>query len=115
VVTRSTHTSPKKTILRNERRGKDVLSLWASLDAEGSLRIEGQDLGPTAAIVSPDAEYEWIELIEAADIPRLVELLGGIAGTDILTLLEERFTGRGSYEFERLLRESDVPVKRFVI
>jgi hypothetical protein len=48
------------------------------------------------------------------NLPRLVELLGGEAGTDVLDLLAERYTGPGSGDLERILREGGIPVERFV-
>ena len=41
----------------------------------------------------------------------MVTLLGGHAGEDVLDLLEACYTGRGSYELEKRLRESDIKVK----
>ena len=105
-------TSPSpKVMLREERSGRDWRNLWAYFDPDGALHIDGQDLGPTTASVSADGEYEWFKTIQPAHLPRLVELLGGEAGTDLLALLTERYTGAGSYELERILRESGIPVE----
>lgn len=103
--------APRKVVLRAERHDADSRYLWAWVDTDGRLIIEGQDLGPGTALASSDGEYEWVQKIAAADVPRLVELLGGAPGTDVLDLLEDRYTGRGSYELERLLREGDIPVE----
>ncbi len=65
-------------------------------------------------MVSDDGEYEWFETIAAAEVPRLVALLGGRTGDDILDLLGRDFTGAGSYELEKRLREGDIPVERHV-
>jgi hypothetical protein len=99
--------------LRDERRGGDVRWLGAYVDGAGALHIDGQDLGPGTAMVSSDGEYEWFETIAAADIPRLTALLGGGPGDDVLDLLARDWTGDRSYDLERLLRESDIPVKLF--
>ncbi len=56
-------------------------------------------------------EYEWFKTIAAADVPRVVALLGGAPGDDVLDLLERDYTGAGSYELEARLRASDIPVK----
>jgi hypothetical protein len=105
----------RRTItLRDERSGRDTRRLWAYLDEAGALHIDGQDLGPATAPVSHDGEYEWFSTIRAPDVPRLVELLGGQTGTDVLTLLSVQCTGDGSYQLERILRESGIPVERFV-
>jgi hypothetical protein len=39
--------------------------------------------------------------------------LSGNAGDDVLDLLVARYTGEGSYELEKRLRESDVKVEFF--
>ncbi|HUH07074.1 MAG TPA: hypothetical protein VML96_04615 [Egibacteraceae bacterium] len=101
----------RKVQLRAERSGLDRRNLWAWVDASGDLHLDGQDLGPSTAFVSDDGEYEWERTIAAVDVPRLIELLGGQTGADVLDLLEQRYSGEESYELERLLRESDVPSK----
>jgi hypothetical protein len=84
------------------------------MDAEGALHLEGQDLGPGTAPVSTDGEYVWSHKIAAEHVPRLMELLGGEPDGDLLGLLAERYTGADSYELERVIRESGVPVETFV-
>jgi len=100
--------------LRNETDGPDSRHLWAHVDQEGNLHIDGQDLGPKTAIVSSDGEYEWFQKIKKSDIPKLVGLLGGGAEDDILDLLEENWSGSRSADLEPLLRESDIKVERFI-
>lgn len=99
--------------LRFEDDGEDFRRLTASVTREGALRVEGHDLGPGTAIVSPDGEYEWVTTVAAADIGRLVALLGGREGDNVLDVLERAYIGPGSYDFERMLRESDIPVERW--
>jgi hypothetical protein len=106
--------SSRKVRLRNEHTGRDRRFLGAFLDANGDLHIDGQDLGPATTPVSPDGEYEWFATIRSEHVPQLVELLGGDTDTDILDLLEEHYTGAGSYELERILRDGGLPVERFV-
>ena len=83
------------------------------MDDDGRLHIDGQDLGPGTAPVSDDGEYEWFQTIAKTDVPRLVELLGGAPGDDILEILATRYTGEMSYELERLLRQSGISVEFF--
>jgi hypothetical protein len=99
--------------LRQERRGGDVRWLGAFVDGSGALRVHGQDLGPGTAMVSSDGEYEWFMTVAAGDVQRLVALIGGQPGDDVLELLERAWTGPRSYDFERVLRESGIPVKLF--
>ena len=101
----------RTVMLRSETSGPDSRYLWAYLDEAGRLHIDGQDLGPATAPVSPDGEYVWFKTIAAADVPRVVALLGGRTGEDVLDVLERDFTGPGSYELERRLRQSTIPVE----
>jgi hypothetical protein len=101
--------------LRDEKNGRETRHLWASVDDGGNLHIDGQDLGPAAAMVSDDGEYEWFQTIRAEHLPRLLSLLGAGPGDDILDVLEGNWSGPRSYELERLLRESDFPMERHVV
>lgn len=100
--------------LRSEKSGADSRYLWAYLDEDGALHIDGQDLGPATAMVSSDGEYEWFHTIRAAHVGQLVALFGGEPGDDVLDLLERHYTGLSSYDLEAILRNSDIPVERFV-
>jgi hypothetical protein len=100
-----------KVVLRDERRQDGSwLNLWAYLDEEGSLRIDGQDLGPVTAPVSSDGEYEYFKTVKAGDLPRLVALLGGRPDEDVLELLARSWTGARSYDLEDRLRASELEV-----
>ncbi|MDQ1370919.1 MAG: hypothetical protein QOF20_3272 [Acidimicrobiaceae bacterium] len=96
--------------MRAEIDGGDRRFLDAFFDDDGDLRIDGQDLGPATAIVSGDGEYEWGRTIAAADVPRLLEELGGQQGEDVLDLLQRNWSGARSYDLEKLLRETTIPV-----
>ena len=100
--------------LRHEVDGPDTRHLWAHVDQEGNLHIDGQDLGPKTAIVSADGEYEWFQTIDRSELPKLSGVLGGKPKDDILDVLEENWTGPQASELEALLRESDIEVDRFV-
>lgn len=104
---------------RNQRKvtlrkvgGINARYLWAYLDNHGNLHIDGQDLGPATAMVSEDGEYEWFQVIDAADIPRVVRLLDGEPGTNILDLLKQKWTGAYADMLEQRLQQSDIPIKR---
>lgn len=104
-------TERRKIMLRSERRERDSRNLWAYLDGDGSLHIDGQDLGPGTAPISSDGEYEWFQKIRAEHIPRSLEVLGAPPESDILSFLDENYSGESSYVLERLLRTGDVPVE----
>jgi hypothetical protein len=67
------------------------VSLWAanrlyvdaSVDADGVLRISGQDLGDNLY----GGEYEYFLTVDATDVPTVVAALGGAPGDDVLELL----------------------------
>jgi hypothetical protein len=100
---------PGRLTLRDEQRGANRRFLCAYCDAAGNLHVDGQDLGPGTAMMSDDGEYEWFQTIAAVHLPALVQTLGGQPGEPILTVLA-RYRGDASYELERLLRASGVPV-----
>lgn len=97
------------------RSGEGGRYLDAWRDTDGGLHIDGQDLGPETAMFSPKGEVEWFQTIDAAHVPRLLELLDASPGTDILDLLEEHWRGDAAGELESRLRASDIPVQRHVI
>ena len=101
----------RTVMLRKERAGADLRSLWAHMDEEGRLHIDGQDLGSGTATISPDGEYEWFKTFAAEDVPRIVALLGGSPDEDALDVLE-RWSGK-SYDLEALLRDSGIPFEFF--
>ena len=92
--------------LRKEREGRDRRWLDARLLEDGSLRIDGHDLGPATKVVSSDGEYEWSYRYPPSSVGMLLSALGGADGQDILDLLEDRYTGRRSYDLEAVLRET---------
>src|SRR5262249_4252245 len=108
------YTESNPLTLRDEHDGKDSRHLCAYLDEEGHLHIDGHDLGPGTSMVSDDGEYEWFQKIDAEHLPKLLELLGGAPTDTVLEILKERFVGDGSYELERILRTSGIPIERQV-
>ena len=101
----------RTVLLREEHDGEDHRYLEPRLEPNGDMRISGQDIGPATAPVSPDGEYEWEKVIAEEHVPTLLALLGAPADADILDELAARWTGRGSYELERHIRESGIPVR----
>jgi hypothetical protein len=102
---------PRKVALRAEHGRGGSRYLDAHLDKDGALCLDGQDLGPATAPVSSDGEYEYSKKIAAADIPALLDLLKAPPGEGVLDVLEVNWAGPGSYELERLISESAIPVE----
>lgn len=99
--------------LRAERHGQDSRYLTAEIQEDGSLVIRGQDLGPGASFMSgDDEEYEWAYTFAPEVIPSLVAALGGTPGQPVLELLEQRYTGAGSYELEHIIRSTEDTIPR---
>ncbi len=92
--------------LRDLQTGPNRVIDIARIDAEGNFRLEGHDLGPGTSMVSDDGEYEWIYVVAGADIPRLIEFLGGAGSDDLLDLLERDWTGSKAGELGAKLRAS---------
>ena len=97
--------------LREEHDGADSRYLTARLEANGDLRLSGQDLGPGTAMVSSDGEYEWEQVVPAEHIPTLLAALDAPAGAAILDELSARWSGPASYDLERRIRDSGIPVR----
>lgn len=98
--------------LREEHNGSDWRTLRACLRENGTLVIQGQDLGPATAPISSDGEYEWTYTFDPDSIPALCAALGGTEDDDILDLLERRFTGAGSYDLEQIMRDTRTAIPR---
>ncbi|HEX9044207.1 MAG TPA: hypothetical protein VF802_04190 [Candidatus Limnocylindrales bacterium] len=107
-------TSDGRIVLRHLRDEGGTRHLEAYLDEEGALHVDGHDFGRGTAVVSSDGEYEWYKTIAAPDVPQLTALLGAAPGEGILAVLERAYTGERAADFERVLRESGIPVELFV-
>lgn len=86
--------------LRDEADETDARHLSAYLDDKGDLHIDRSEPRAGTAIVSSDGEYEWYRNVAAADVSRVVELLGGGPDDDVL---ERDWTGDRSYHLEARL------------
>jgi hypothetical protein len=104
----------RQVTLRDERSGLDRRHLWAYLDNEGTLHIDGQDLGPGTAPVSTDGEYERFEKISAHDLPPLLALMGAPSDADVLDVLERQWSGDKAGDLETLIRKSGLKVETSV-
>lgn len=103
----------RQVTLRDEHSGRDHRSLWAYLDDDGNLHIDGQDLGPGTGSVSGDGEYEWFKTIGAEHVPHLLRVLGAPPDAEVLDVLEKQWSGSKAGELETVIRESDIKVDVF--
>lgn len=81
----------KRVVLRDTRDAQGTRFLEASINSEGGLVIEGQDIGPGVEEIFGVSEYEWAWAISARDCNRLRVALG--TKSDLLSALGERFAG----------------------
>ncbi|SNR31230.1 hypothetical protein [Blastococcus mobilis] len=100
-----------RVLLRDEHDGENSRLLTACLEENGDLRLSGQDLGSGTRVISSDGEYEWETVVPTAHIPALLRALDAPADADILDELAARWTGPASYDLERRIRSTDIPVR----
>ena len=82
-----------EVVLVNERSGADSRRIWASLNAEGSLVISGQDIGPAVERIFGSDEYEFSHTISAACLEEFFAILGLANFEDVLGAIRQ-FGGR---------------------
>ena len=92
----------KSIVLRNSSNRY----LEASINAEGDLVIEGQDLGSEVEGIFGYSEYEWAWTISASDCDRLLVALG--AKSDLLSALGERFAGNRASDLQTFLESEGI-------
>ncbi len=84
--------------------------LRASVTAEGNLLIEGSDFGDGVERALGVREYEWAWTIPAISIPALLRALG--IADDLLSALEERFSGDNAALLDSFLESNGIPTER---
>ncbi len=87
--------------LRSTSDGQGSRHLWAKLSADGTLTIEGQDLGAGVEQFFGYSEYEWARTIRPQDVRKLAVALD--AGGDVLAALAKRYKDDSSFILESFL------------
>jgi hypothetical protein len=95
------------------RQNRDQLGsryLGASLAADGTLTIEGQDLGDGVERIfgAGNREYEWVWGIASDGVARLKVAL---ECDDVLVALAERFSNDAADELKPFLDDHGIPYK----
>ena len=100
----------KSVTLRDTRDGLDRRRLWATLSTDGTLTVQGQDLGGGVEQVwgSGCMEYEWAETVQSPDIARLAAALGS---ADVLAALAKRYSDDPAFILKSFLDERGIPYK----
>lgn len=73
------------------RRGGSAFYRWVTLHDDGSLTIEGQDLGDVPEGILGGREYEFCRRVSPAGVARFRETLGLAADEPLLPALRARF------------------------
>jgi hypothetical protein len=94
--------------LRDARDEDGRRQLSASLKGDGTLLIEGQDLGPgVERFFGPgQTEYEWAWIIQPPGV-RALQL--ALASDDVLAALRDRFSGDAAAGLQRFLEDNGIP------
>ena len=95
------------------RQSRDELGsryLGASLSVDGTLTIEGQDLGDGVEqfFGKGHREYEWVWTIISNDV---VQLKAALKSDDVLVALAERFSNAAAAELQPFLDAHGIPYK----
>lgn len=100
----------RSVTLRDLRDERGSRHLSATLDADGTLRIEGQDLGDgVERFFGPgNREYEWALTIRPSDVERLGETLNAGKKAGLLAALQQRFSGEAAAEIQTFLDEHEI-------
>lgn len=98
----------RSVTLRGYRDERNSQHEWATLSADGTLRIQGQDLGDNVErIFGPgNSEYEWAQTIRPQDVAKLVAALD--SGDDVLAALAKRFSDDPGFLMQRFLDEHGI-------
>ena len=78
----------REIILVQEQNGYDSRTVWASLLADDSLKIFGQDLGSAVESFFGSDEYEFAYIIPTSHVHVFLELLGATEVKDVLGALK---------------------------
>jgi len=99
-------------VLRDYRDERGRRYIGARREPDGSIVIDGQDLGRgvESAFGTGLTEYEWTWRVEAAAVPAVVVALGGSDGDDPLPLLAEWSAAHGGMDPGSHLKEAAVPI-----
>ena len=86
-----------------------VAELEERLAEDGSLVVSGHDIGEAAQVMGR-YDYEYMKTLAPSTVPLVLEALGEDPATDVMEVIAARWCGDDeSFEFERRIREADVP------
>ena len=91
----------------NDEKGTCVRRVW--LTPEGTLRLEGQDIGPFVQQFFGYPEYEFVRAVSASGVEQLRRALNLGAEDDLIDALVAQFQGPGgSARLEKFLETQGI-------
>jgi hypothetical protein len=101
-----------EVVLVDERSGADSRRIWASLDADGSLAISGQDIGPKVERFFGTDEYEFVHTVPVAYLKPFFSILGVDRFDNPLEIIKQ-FSGSNYGKLSDALEQAKdtIPVK----
>ncbi len=99
---------PSTVTLRDSRDQDGARRLDARLQSDGTLLIEGQDIGPgVERFFGPGmTEYEWAWTIRPQSVTALKKALK--SDDDVLSALKDRFSGAAAADLKPFLDDNGV-------
>lgn len=102
-----------KVILFDYKSKEININVFAEIEADGSLRVDGCDAGKRVKKIWGDYDYEYIITVTAEDLPKLCEKLQ-TTQKDLLQCLLSRFEGERAFSrFKKFLKNHDIPFDFF--
>ncbi|WP_267326045.1 hypothetical protein [Mycolicibacterium mucogenicum] len=97
---------PETDIWENDQSGGTWFNRWVTLHDDGSMSIEGQDLGDAPLNAFGGREYEFSRAVSPSGVMRFRELLDCAPSEPLLPALRSRFTSTG--QIEEALQEAGI-------
>lgn len=103
----------QKVVLYDHKSEGIDTNVFACIEANGDLRIDGCDAGKLVKRIWGDYDYEYIITVEAADLNRLYTALK-TNETNLLTCLKDRFSGERAFsKAKKFLEAREIPFDFF--
>jgi len=103
----------KKVVLFDQKSDRINTNVFASIEDNGDLRIDGCDAGPLVKRLWGDYDYEYIITVKQSDLPRLCSALG-TNETKLLASIAKSYSGEKAFSrFKKFLENQDIPFDFF--
>jgi hypothetical protein len=82
--------------------------LELTIEANGSIRIHGHDVGSDLEEIFGSSDYEWFKTIPLSNVGRFREVFEVPDGADLVAHLQRYFTDDDGHRFETLVRDHEL-------